>query len=94
MVLDFAKNAQVDKMEYAPMTVDYIRSYQPVPDMDMEAIREAADLINAAERPLVLVGQGVELGNAQAELRAFIEKADCLPDVPCWDFRPFLPIIR
>ena len=75
VVLDFAKNAQVDKMEYASVTVDYIRSYQPVPDMDMEAIREAADLINAAERPLVLVGQGVELGNAQAELRAFIEKA-------------------
>ena len=75
VVLDFAKNAQVDKMEYAPVTVDYIRSYQPVPDMDMEAIREAVDLINAAERPLVLVGQGVELGNAQAELRAFIEKA-------------------
>lgn len=76
VVLDFAKNAQVDKMEYAPVTVDFIRSYQPVPDMDEEAIREAADLINAAERPLVLVGQGVELGNAQAELRDFIEKAE------------------
>ena len=76
VVLDFAKNAQVDKMEYAPATVDFIRSYLPVPDMDMEAIRQAADLINAAERPLVLVGQGVELGNAQAELRAFIEKAE------------------
>ena len=76
VVLDFAKNAQVDKMEYEPATVDFIRSYQPVPDMDMVAIREAADLINAAERPLVLVGQGVELGNAQAELRAFIEKAE------------------
>ena len=75
VVLDFAKNAQTDKMEYAPATVDFIRSYQPVPDMDMEAVRQAADLINAAERPLVLVGQGVELGNAQAELRAFIEKA-------------------
>ena len=75
VVLDFAKNAQTDKTEYAPATVDFIRSYQPVPDMDMEAVRQAADLINAAERPLVLVGQGVELGNAQAELRAFIEKA-------------------
>ena len=75
VVLDFAKNAQTDKMEYAPATVDFIRSYQPVPDMDREAVRQAADLINAAERPLVLVGQGVELGNAQAELRAFIEKA-------------------
>ena len=46
-----------------------------MPDPDEEAIRQAAELINHAQRPLVLVGQGVELGNAQAELRAFIEKA-------------------
>ena len=75
VVLDFAKNAQTDKMAYAPVKVDYIRSYLPVPEPDEEAIRQAADLINNARRPLVLVGQGVELGNAQAELRAFIEKA-------------------
>ena len=44
--------------------------------LDPEAVKAAAELINGAERPLVLVGQGVELGNAQQELRAFIEKAD------------------
>ena len=55
--------------------MDYIRSYQPVPEMDEEAVSQAAELINSAERPLVLVGQGVELGDAQQELRAFIEKA-------------------
>ncbi len=75
VVLDFAKNAQTDKAEYRPTKLDYIRSYQPMPDPDEEAIRQAAELINHAQRPLVLVGQGVELGNAQAELRAFIEKA-------------------
>lgn len=75
VVLDFAKNAQVDKMEYEPTDVDFVRSYVPVPEMDAEAIREAAELINSAKRPLVLVGQGVELGNAQEELKAFIEKA-------------------
>ena len=75
VVLDFAKNAQTEKTKYVPVKVDYIRSYQPVPDTDPDAVRQAANLINAAERPLVLVGQGVELGNAQAELRAFIEKA-------------------
>ncbi len=75
VVLDFAKNAQTEKTKYVPVKVDYIRSYQPVPDTDPDAVRQAADLINAAERPLVLVGQGVELGNSQAELRAFIEKA-------------------
>ena len=76
VVLDFAKNAQIDKMEYEPTDVDFVRSYLPVPEMDEEAIREAARVINEAERPLVLVGQGVELGNAQQELRQFVEKAD------------------
>ena len=42
----------------------------------MEAVREAAQLINNAKKPMALVGQGVELGNAQHELKAFLEKAD------------------
>jgi len=76
VVLDFAKNAQVEKTKYEPTKVDFIRSYVSVPDMDEESVQAAAELINNAERPLVLVGQGVELGNAQNELREFIEKAD------------------
>ena len=56
--------------------LDFIRSYVPVPDTDPQSIIDAAELINSAERPLVLVGQGVELGNAQNELKAFIEKAE------------------
>lgn len=76
VVLDFAKNAQIEKMKYEPTKADFIRSYVPVPDTDESAVREAAELINNAERPMVLVGQGVELGNAQQELRAFIEKAE------------------
>ena len=76
VVLDFAKNAQIDKMEYEPTDVDFVRSYLPVPEMDDESIHEAARLINESERPLVLVGQGVELGHAQQELKQFVEKAD------------------
>lgn len=76
VVLDFAKNAQVEKLAYEPIDIDYIRSYVPEPETDEEALRRAADLINNAERPWVLVGQGVELGNAQDELRAFVEKAN------------------
>ena len=76
VVLDFAKNAQVEKTKYEPTTVDFVRSYVPVPAIDMEAVKAAAELINQSERPFVLVGQGVELGHAQCELRAFIEKAD------------------
>lgn len=79
VVLDFAKNAQVELTDYEPVTVDFIRSYDPDPEIDETAIDEAVALIDAAERPLVLVGQGVELGGAQTELRAFLEKGD----LPC-----------
>ena len=76
VVLDFAKNAQTELAVYEPAKVEFIRSYVPVPKTDDASLEEAARLINAAERPLVLVGQGVELGGAQAELQAMIEKAD------------------
>lgn len=74
IVLDFAKNAQTETVEYEPIRVNFIRSYVPVPPTSKNSLEEAAALINASERPLVLIGQGVELGGAQQEVRAFIEK--------------------
>lgn len=76
VVLDFPKNAQVDFAEWKPQHVDFVRSYVPYPTPDNNAIAEAAALINAAERPLALVGHGVELGGAHNELVDFIEKGD------------------
>lgn len=76
VVLDFTKNAQTGMVDYEPAKVDYIRSYKPVPVPTDDVIRQAAELINQSQRPLVLVGQGVELGNAREELCRFIEKAD------------------
>ena len=76
VVLDFAKNAQTELVDYEPESIDFIRSYVPVPKIEDEAIQEAARMINEAKKPLVLVGQGVELGGAQEEIRAFLEKAD------------------
>ncbi len=79
VVLDFAKNAQVETFEYEPVDVDFIRSYVPVPDTTISSLEQAAKLINAAQRPFALVGQGASIGNAQNELLAFLEKAD----IPC-----------
>ena len=76
VVLDFTKNAQTGMVDYEPAKVDYIRSYKPVPVPTDDVIRQAVELINQSQRPLVLVGQGVELGNAREELCRFIEKAD------------------
>ncbi len=79
VVLDFAKNAQVETFDYEPVNVDFIRSYLPVPQTEEDALLQAAGLIDSAVRPFALVGQGVELGGAHEELIAFLEKAD----IPC-----------
>ena len=75
VVLDFAKNAQTAMMDYEPAKVDFIRSYQPIPPMDKDVIKKAAQMINESVKPFVLVGQGVELGDAREELKEFLEKA-------------------
>jgi acetolactate synthase-1/2/3 large subunit len=76
VVLDIAKNAQVSIIDYQSVTISHIRSYTPVPDMEPDKIAEAANLINNAEKPLALVGQGVILGKAEKELLDFLRKAD------------------
>ena len=76
VVLDFPKNAQTRECIWEAKHVDFVRSYVPYPTLDDLAVEEAARLINDAKRPLALVGQGVELGGAQQELKAFLEKAD------------------
>jgi len=76
VVLDFPKNAQTEMVEFEPEKVDFVRSYVARPQLDEDAVRKAAELINHAKKPFALVGQGVELGNAQDELVEFLEKAD------------------
>lgn len=76
VVLDFPKNAQTGKTDWKPVKVTSVRSYNPYPELEPQAVAEAAALINSAQRPLALVGHGVELGGAQEELARFLERAD------------------
>lgn len=76
VVLDFPKNAQVGKAKWMPGKTDRVRSYIPYPRINMDAVKEAAVLINSAKKPMALVGHGVELGDAQEQLKAFLEKGD------------------
>ena len=74
VVLDIAKDAQVLKCDYSYQKTTFLRSYHPLPEVEEEKIRMAADLINSAKKPFALVGQGVILGNAEQELCDFLEK--------------------
>ena len=54
------------------------------------AVRKTIELLNAAERPVVLIGNGVRLGNARAEMRALIEKLG-LPVLTTWPAHDLVP---
>ena len=76
VLIDITKNAQLQKFEYEGYKkCDHIRSYRPKPIVRKSYVEEAAKLINEAERPFVIFGQGVILGNAETEFKTFIEKA-------------------
>ena len=76
VVLDISKDAQVGRTVFEHKPVDFIRSYRPWPEINTERVAEAAALIDAAERPFALVGQGVILSGAEQQLKDFLEKAD------------------
>jgi len=76
VLIDITKNAQLQLFNYEGYKkCDHIRSYRPKPIVRKSYIEQAAELINKAERPFVIFGQGVILGKAEKEFAAFIEKA-------------------
>jgi acetolactate synthase-1/2/3 large subunit len=76
VLIDITKNAQMQLFNYEGyIPCNHIRSYRPKPIIRKEYIVEAAKLINAAKKPFILFGQGVLLGKAEKEFKAFVEKS-------------------
>src|SRR6201985_3510242 len=76
VLIDITKNAQIQLFDYKGYTkCDHIRSYRPKPIVRPQYIEQAAALINQAEKPFILFGQGVLLGSAEQEFKAFVEKS-------------------
>ncbi len=74
VLLDITKDAQSGELEFEYEKCTKIRSYVPEPQIDPLKIEEAAEIIDSAKRPLLLVGQGVIIAKAENELKAFLEK--------------------
>ncbi len=75
VVVDITKDAQNGLLDFEYKPVKFIRSYLPDTIIDENQILEAARLINLAHKPMALIGQGVILGGAEQELKAFLEKS-------------------
>ncbi|MGB6037786.1 MAG: biosynthetic-type acetolactate synthase large subunit, partial [Cryomorphaceae bacterium] len=75
VLIDITKDAQFEEFDFSYEKCTGVRSYIPVPKSDDKAIANAAELINGAQKPFIVWGQGVILGQAEDELKAVIEKA-------------------
>jgi acetolactate synthase-1/2/3 large subunit len=75
VLIDITKNAQFDEIEFSYKKCTSIRSYNPKPTLNLEKIKEAAELINNAKKPYIVFGQGIILGEAEEQLKALVEKS-------------------
>ncbi|MGY5354921.1 biosynthetic-type acetolactate synthase large subunit [Wenyingzhuangia sp. IMCC45467] len=75
VLIDITKDAQQGELDYSYEKCTHVRSYKPVPETNIEKVKQAADIINSAKKPMIIFGQGVILGSAEAELKAFVEKS-------------------
>ena len=74
VLLDIAKDAQFQEIDFSYKKCKKIRSYIPEHQVDPFKVKAAAWLIDQAKKPLLLFGQGVIIAQAEAELKAFVEK--------------------
>ena len=75
VLIDITKDAQFETFDYSYEKCSGIRSYTPMTTLSSKEVEKAVEMINKSEKPLVVWGQGVILGNAEEELKYFLEKS-------------------
>jgi acetolactate synthase-1/2/3 large subunit len=75
VLVDITKEAHFGLMDFQYEKCTKFRSYQPHPTINEELIKHAAELINQAKKPYLLIGQGILLSEAEQELLNFVEKS-------------------
>jgi acetolactate synthase-1/2/3 large subunit len=76
VLIDICKDVQNATGEFRyDMAID-LPGFEPWPTVDMSKIQQAADLINRAERPLILAGHGIKLAGVSRELLEMVERAE------------------
>lgn len=78
VLVDITKDAQFEKLDFSYEKCTAVRSFNPRPKLNVDQLRAASKLLNHAKKPLMIVGQGIMLSNAEEELLTFAEKT-CVP---------------
>ncbi len=76
VLIDITKDAQTSTMDFVYKQVKKIRSYRPLRKPLDSQLDQAAELINNAKRPYILVGHGVHISGAQDLFKEFVEKTN------------------
>ena len=76
VLIDITKDAQFTTADFEYKPCASVRSYKPIPVVNPSEVAAAAAIISNAEKPLIVWGQGVILGKAEEEFKAFVEKAN------------------
>ncbi len=74
VLIDITKNAQIETFDFEYKKCEKVRSYHPYRKLDKSKLKEAAELINSAKKPYMLIGHGILISEAQQELKDFVEK--------------------
>ena len=83
VLIDITKDAQNEELDFEYKKCDFVRSYNPKVEVSLDQIKEAAQTINGAKKPMIIVGHGVLLGDAQKEVLELAEKAK-IPVATTW----------
>ena len=73
VLIDITKDAQFEMFDFSYEKCKGVRSYQPIPQLQLNQVEAAAKAINAAKKPMIVWGQGVILGEAEEEFKNFVE---------------------
>ena len=78
VVLSLTKNAQVELMSFIGYKrTDYIKSpIKPAVEINFDKVHKAAELLNKAEKPLIIAGHGITISEAEDELKDLAEKGN------------------
>jgi acetolactate synthase-1/2/3 large subunit len=75
VLIDLPKDVQIAETDFVPPAGDVeLPGYHPREAGDAELVKCAAVLVNGAERPVILAGQGVLMSGAMSTLRRFVER--------------------
>jgi len=76
VLIDIAKDVQTAEIDFAYPETVRLPGYKPTVHGHQGQIKQAAKMINQAERPIIFSGHGVTLANAENEIRQLAETAE------------------